>query len=961
VVVNPIGYHIKGGETAFVIASESEIKDRLATMTMDYCLDMDGVYEHEQAEMADIIRNSAHDTGSTSESNDEDEDEDENSSREGNGKHNERGMGNSQDGKIGTASLKSNEPYKGDTNVCTDDKNCRSHHEQADGDKHGDSSRVRETSAGGHHNKDSDEEVSCSSVLGLASRVYRGLSPSQGGSNIEGNNIEGSNIESAGGQTSHSATTSQVDGTGSESGDIATPSPLLSTMSLVDTQTLPALTRSDGRIGKLLRLSFKGSNSQERYGHSKVSLSRVFSTASAPTNITHLLDIKEPPERLVPSIRIPARPDANGNSAKAGDGETSNDKGAEAATSQTGNGTKFEGSQADPEISTRPVLVFHDKILVQPKARDGRAPNIRHHRRRAHLKEKLSAKARLAHNKWLAAKRGRNRDPEQKVESVELETTAEDGKDKVAEFNSEAHHAKLASSKKSINLDDKKNKGNDNASDPYEGNPLKKKFSTLPENLSKHLVICVTGKVFPKNLEYLIGCIRMSYSPKSNRKAKASKKKANRAERDSGYEGDDYEGHNGSGNDASAKASSDAEDLNGSGSGTNSGSGGERDLGGELDSPVEGTTYLSMIASVFKRSYSAHENQASQEAKKSGNDGENKKLFVNGTINTKRLLPNNVPVVVLCQKWPSQEQLDMFDLLGGVYIVQGSPTLRIDLIRAKIQVASNAIVLSSRSDGHSKEDEEEESGAGSRSDEEDDDYAVATRESKHNRSDIANADAVSVLVTMHIEELTQKNARFRHCVEMNHRENMPLMGLGNIYYFEDDPAEMFLNYGFMSGAVYAPIMLDTMICQAHYNEHLTTIIHSLLFPYGDISALFEYGKLIQSLKRLPKGSGSDGPGGESANDINTIVDNIIDPLKSKPGPISHLFLVDVPQRFVGKSYGKLLMTCCYQYEAIPLGLYRFVKYSDENVWYVVPNPNKSLILGVYDKVYLLAHTRPQLK
>ncbi|KAJ2472964.1 hypothetical protein GGI02_001210 [Coemansia sp. RSA 2322] len=286
---------------------------------------------------------------------------------------------------------------------------------------------------------------------------------------------------------------------------------------------------------------------------------------------------------------------------------------------------------------------------------------------------------------------------------------------------------------------------------------------------------------------------------------------------------------------------------------------------------------------------------------------------------------NLQPIVILSPAEPSPSQLDDLARFGSVYVVSGSPLSRTDLARVRIHRASCGIVLANR--------EEALSAAA--------DVANKLSLAGSDTTATATADAPALLSVLNIEALTWANPDFFLSVEFIHRENMQFVGDSETIRINEVYAQAFLRPSFMSGRVYTPVMLDTLICQAYYNEYVLEIMQRLIFSHGNVVHALGLAKL-----------------NEAGVDAAAMVDGDVPDGDVRDG---HVFLVEVPARFHGRSYSSLFSYCCFNHAAVPIGLYRAVTHHRQPLWYVMPNPAPACVLREDDRVYLIASTRPSLQ
>ncbi|KAJ2714400.1 hypothetical protein H4R19_001749 [Coemansia spiralis] len=286
---------------------------------------------------------------------------------------------------------------------------------------------------------------------------------------------------------------------------------------------------------------------------------------------------------------------------------------------------------------------------------------------------------------------------------------------------------------------------------------------------------------------------------------------------------------------------------------------------------------------------------------------------------------NQQPIVILSPASVPEATNTDLQRFGNVYLVAGSPLSRADLARVRIHTAGNAIVLANR---------EEWLRAAA-------DTASQLSLAGADTTSTATADAPALLSVLNIEALTYNSADFFLSVEFIHRENMQFVGDTETLRINEVYGQAFLRPSFMSGRVYAPVMLDTLVCQAFYNDHLLEILQRLIFSHGNVTHALGMAKLHEA--------GIDTPAAGDAADQLPHHRN------------GHVFLVAVPRRFRGCTYASLFSYCCFKHGAISIGLYRAAIHNRQPLWYVVPNPAPSCVLRDGDRIYLIAATRPALE
>ena len=124
---------------------------------------------------------------------------------------------------------------------------------------------------------------------------------------------------------------------------------------------------------------------------------------------------------------------------------------------------------------------------------------------------------------------------------------------------------------------------------------------------------------------------------------------------------------------------------------------------------------------------------------------------------------------------------------------------------------------------------------------------------------------------------------------------------------------------FASGEVYTPSIIDRITCQIYYNPNILTIIEQLL----NGGATNKNKKVLRLEKELKI-------------------------------PSSNLYLLQMPDAFIGETFEKLFSHLIESNFIIPLGLYR--RSVENDFYYVYTNPSKTIILRGTDLVFVLGQT-----
>ncbi|PVV02510.1 hypothetical protein BB560_003035 [Smittium megazygosporum] len=326
---------------------------------------------------------------------------------------------------------------------------------------------------------------------------------------------------------------------------------------------------------------------------------------------------------------------------------------------------------------------------------------------------------------------------------------------------------------------------------------------------------------------------------------------------------------------------------------------------------------------------------------------------------------NKQPIVMLTLEDPPETTKPILDSFGFIYYVKGTPIVKSDLARCNITSASSVIIL---------QNPIEDAGTSS--------GGVTLSE----KTDIfvASSDSPALVAALNVELLTHNSNNVFLTVELNYRENMQFIGNSSELLVNESYIQSFLRPCFMSGNCYTPIMLNTLICNAYYNDGFIEIIQKIIFPCGDITHQIEYSKLAASgfpLSQLPPIPSLPTPHTESS--LSEFSD-------------SHAFLVPIPKSFVGTTFSSLFLHLVYKYSAIAIGLFRdsacvmynkhlqglqasnnlnssqrpdnisaaaassltLDDFQDQSTYYFVSNPASSTVLVNTDRVYILASKHP---
>ncbi|CAG8689141.1 7095_t:CDS:2, partial [Scutellospora calospora] len=178
---------------------------------------------------------------------------------------------------------------------------------------------------------------------------------------------------------------------------------------------------------------------------------------------------------------------------------------------------------------------------------------------------------------------------------------------------------------------------------------------------------------------------------------------------------------------------------------------------------------------------------------------------------------------------------------------------------------------------------------------------VLSDETYYNEINKGVADATSLMTALNIEALAKDDCFI--LVECIHRETYKMIGESDsIKNRQEDYIQALMRPSFMSGNVFAPSTLDTMLCQCFYNRHIPIILKRLIFSHD-----------MDDENLSPK------------IDIEHYGRNYWNNIGLSSG---HVFQVEVPHLYIVRAH-----------KAIPLGLYRHVVHNDQGLRYVYVNPD----------------------
>ncbi|KAI9137348.1 hypothetical protein BKA69DRAFT_1098463 [Paraphysoderma sedebokerense] len=298
-------------------------------------------------------------------------------------------------------------------------------------------------------------------------------------------------------------------------------------------------------------------------------------------------------------------------------------------------------------------------------------------------------------------------------------------------------------------------------------------------------------------------------------------------------------------------------------------------------------------------------------------------------------ITNPMPIVILSPAIDEAEQMVADDdgdgeeeseieklrRLGDVYFVKGSPLMKKDLLKAKVDKAKRAVVMSNKKY-----------------------YDSAAKRT---------ADASALLSVLNIEAIASDEIFI--VVEFIHRENMKYIGDTDVVKtFADESTQVVLRPSFMAGHVFASSMLDSVITQTYYNPFLLDIIKRLIFSGRKTG----YERALEEEEE--EWIKSTEAGGEEEVEINDETGRSnSDGRKERRNPkSSHLFQVLAPKLFVGRPYSALFTYLLRSHCSVSIGLYRTISHNGNVLSYTLVNPRPEMIVRRDDKVVVLGTERP---
>jgi hypothetical protein len=280
-----------------------------------------------------------------------------------------------------------------------------------------------------------------------------------------------------------------------------------------------------------------------------------------------------------------------------------------------------------------------------------------------------------------------------------------------------------------------------------------------------------------------------------------------------------------------------------------------------------------------------------------------------------KLGKRSIPIVFLCVA-PKVEEWAPLQVFGNVFHVNGSPLSRPDLLKCNINRCKRFVIL-------------------------DDGQATLDRTS----------DSKTLLSILNVEALDNNKDIFIQACFL-HNENLKLIGDTNITASVERYGQI-VSPSFVAGHVYLSTMLDALIIQTYYDEHLDKVMRALIFgsdyvltgvaPVDEDDGAFQ-GMQLKNLDFWHFAT-EDEP--EKLSKLSSFV-----------------YRISVPDRFIGKTYGTVFDDLIQQHNAIPIALYRKVLLPRDNcdelsaIRYSILNPRRKNKIQLDDRVFVLAGGKP---
>ena len=281
-------------------------------------------------------------------------------------------------------------------------------------------------------------------------------------------------------------------------------------------------------------------------------------------------------------------------------------------------------------------------------------------------------------------------------------------------------------------------------------------------------------------------------------------------------------------------------------------------------------------------------------------------------------------IVILSKELPDDKIWNSMSLFDEIFLIQGDPMNKKDLIRAGIQTAGKVIILSpSINEIESYTNKEKKNEFARKLSKEEEDLLDAKTIFKYN---LISQIQKGIFVV--IELINPKNISF---LNNKNRKNM------DEYIFIKAGMDISLTSSFASGEVYYSNMMDNLMSQIYYNPNLLTVVKKLIAGDNELKI--------------------------NKNDIKDYLEI----------PSGNLFLINMPLNlneniqkiFDEKDFDEenlLTFGNVYKYllknNMICMGIYKHDNLYEESFYYVVTSPPKNFKLNEKDKLFVISLVFP---
>ncbi len=280
-------------------------------------------------------------------------------------------------------------------------------------------------------------------------------------------------------------------------------------------------------------------------------------------------------------------------------------------------------------------------------------------------------------------------------------------------------------------------------------------------------------------------------------------------------------------------------------------------------------------------------------------------------------------IVILSKELPDDRIWNSMSLFDEIFLIQGDPMNKKDLIRAGIQTAGKVIILSpSINEIESYTNKRKKNEIARKLSKEEEDLLDAKTIFKYN---LISQIQKGIFVV--IELINPKNISF---LNNKNRKNM------DEYIFIKAGMDISLTSSFASGEVYYSNMMDNLMSQIYYNPNLLTVVKKLIAGDNELKI--------------------------NKNDIKDYLEI----------PSGNLFLINMPLNLnenIEKIFDEneddnnfLTFGNVYKYllknNMVCMGIYKHDNIYEESFYYVVTSPPKNFKLNEKDKLFVISLVFP---